>query len=62
MPVSGAKSKYYAILEVSPDATLDEIKRSYRRLALTRHPDKHRDNPNAKEEFQQVSVIFNQTR
>lgn len=30
---------YYAILEVSPTATLAEIKRSYRRLARLHHPD-----------------------
>jgi curved DNA-binding protein CbpA len=30
---------YYAILEVSPDATAAEIRRSYRRLARLHHPD-----------------------
>lgn len=30
---------YYAILEVSPSATLAEIKRSYHRLARLHHPD-----------------------
>ena len=30
---------YYAILEVAPDATLAQIKRSYRRLARLYHPD-----------------------
>lgn len=30
---------YYAILEVSPTATMDQIKRSYRRLARLHHPD-----------------------
>src|SRR5437016_4614064 len=30
---------YYKILEVSPTATSDEIKRSYRRLARQYHPD-----------------------
>jgi curved DNA-binding protein CbpA len=30
---------YYAILEVSPTATLAEIKQSYRRLARLHHPD-----------------------
>jgi curved DNA-binding protein CbpA len=30
---------YYAILEVSTDASLEEIKQSYRRLARLHHPD-----------------------
>jgi len=34
-----AVPNYYAILEVSTDASLEEIKRSYRRLARLYHPD-----------------------
>lgn len=33
---------YYNILEVSPDATTAEIKRSYRRLVRLHHPDLNR--------------------
>jgi preprotein translocase subunit Sec63 len=52
---------YYELLEVSRDATTDEIKRSYKKLALKWHPDK---NPERKEEctahFIQLQVsIFN---
>lgn len=32
---------YYAELELSPDATADEIKRQYKKLALQYHPDRH---------------------
>ncbi|KAI0759556.1 hypothetical protein BD413DRAFT_722231 [Trametes elegans] len=34
---------YYALLEVDESATADEIKRSFRRLALIHHPDKNKD-------------------
>lgn len=48
---------YYEILQVQSKATDDEIKASYRRLALLRHPDKNAGNPNATAEFQQASVL-----
>ena len=35
----------YALLDVDGTATLKEIQKSYRRKALTCHPDKHKDDP-----------------
>ena len=46
MPVS---TKYYDLLEVSPDATDAEIKKAYRRLAVKYHPDKNPGNAEAGE-------------
>lgn len=34
---------YYAVLGVTPDATPQEIKRAYRRLARLHHPDLHKE-------------------
>ncbi|KAI0249867.1 DnaJ domain-containing protein [Lactifluus subvellereus] len=36
---------YYAILQVEENASADEIRRSFRRLALLHHPDKNHDDP-----------------
>ena len=46
-------TKYYDILGVSSDATVDEIKKAYRKLALKLHPDKNPDND--PEKFKQLS-------
>ena len=51
--------KYYDILEIKTDATEEEIKKSYKRLAFKWHPDK---NPGNKEEadtkFKEISEAY----
>ncbi|XP_035517233.1 dnaJ homolog subfamily C member 11 [Morone saxatilis] len=47
---------YYSLLNVRKEATLEELKASYRRLCMLYHPDKHRD-PELKGQAEQ---LFNQ--
>ena len=46
---------YYKTLGVGRDASADDIKRAYRKLANKYHPDKNKDDPNAAEKFSKVS-------
>jgi len=49
---------YYAVLEVSRDATTADIKKSYKRLALKHHPDKNFHNQISEEKFKELSQAF----
>ena len=49
---------YYAILGVSRDATLEEIKKAYRGLALKYHPDRNPGDKEAEEKFKEISEAY----
>ena len=49
----------YKILEVSKDATADEIRKSYRKLARKYHPDSNQGDKNAEEKFKQIGDAYN---
>jgi molecular chaperone DnaJ len=49
---------YYEILEVTQSASIDEIKASYRRLAIRFHPDKNPGDRGAEEQFKEVSEAY----
>lgn len=49
---------YYQILQVSPNATAEEIKKSYRRLAFKYHPDKNLDDALTEAVFRQIIEAY----
>ena len=49
---------YYAALGLDNEASEADIKKAYRKLAMTCHPDKNPDDPLAKEKFQAISEAY----
>jgi len=49
---------YYKILDVSKEASEEDIKKAYRKLAKKYHPDKNPDNKKAEETFKEVSEAY----
>jgi molecular chaperone DnaJ len=52
------KKGYYDLLGIGSSASLDEIKRAYRRLAHRCHPDKNPNNPSAEEQFRRITEAY----
>jgi len=53
-----AKRDYYEVLGVNRDASEDDLKKSYRRLAMKWHPDRNPDNPRAEEHFKEAKEAY----
>jgi molecular chaperone DnaJ len=49
---------YYEVLEVPRGAGEDELKKAFRKLARTLHPDVNRDDPRAEERFKEVAEAY----
>ncbi len=49
---------YYEILGVPENATEEEIKKAYRKLAREWHPDRNPDKPNAEERFKEIQEAY----
>ena len=53
-----AKRDYYEVLGVSKGASKDEIKKSYRRLAMKYHPDRNKDDADAEARFKEAKEAY----
>src|ERR1700675_1906470 len=53
-----AKQDYYATLRVAKDASADDLKRAYRKLAMECHPDRNQGNAEAESRFKELNEAY----
>jgi len=58
MPVAGTKRDYYEVLGVAHDASPEQIKKAYRRLAHKYHPDRNKEDPDCEVNFKEAAEAY----
>jgi curved DNA-binding protein len=53
-----AMKEYYKILDLSPNASEEEVRKAYRRLALRHHPDRNPGDAAAEERFKEIAEAY----
>lgn len=53
-----SNNNYYQELNVAPDAAVEEIKASFRKLAFEYHPDRNKDNPQAADKMKSINEAY----
>lgn len=53
-----SKRDFYEVLGINRDASEEDIKKAYRRLAMKYHPDRNPDNKDAEEKFKEVKAAY----
>lgn len=57
-----AKKDYYSVLDISRNASMEDIKKAYRKLAMKYHPDKNPNDKAAEDRFKEVSEAYDVLR
>ena len=52
------KRDYYEILGVSKNATADELKKAYRKIALQYHPDRNPGDKESEDKFKEAAEAY----
>lgn len=53
-----AQKDYYEVLGVAKDASADDIKKSFRKLAVKYHPDRNQGDTTAEEKFKEINEAY----
>jgi len=58
MPMAATKRDYYEVLAISRDASLEDVKKAYRQMALKFHPDRNPGDEEAPKRFKEAAEAY----